>query len=214
MPAASKRPAPVRRRPRPTRARLPRTGHTDGPSAALDIAWRALNIARDVKGLAMARNGTVLKVNAQLARLLGCSPASLEGKRVFGDLIARPRPESLRKSTDPVDHRHGGRHRHQHPGRSDARAAQDRSRDRRGLRDPRPPPQAGGCAHAETPEHGLAAARRGAARTKPALRDGGHEPVPGRVRIRCRPPPGDLQRALPAHVRPLARPGPARHDLA
>ena len=98
MPAPSKRPASARRRAGPTRARLPPTRHTDGQGAALDIAWGALNIARDVKGLAMARNGAVLKVNAQLARLLGCSTASLEGKSVFGDLIERPHRQSLRKS--------------------------------------------------------------------------------------------------------------------
>jgi diguanylate cyclase (GGDEF)-like protein len=46
----------------------------------------------------MARNGAVLKVNAQLARLLGCSPANLEGKSVLGDLIERPHRRSLRRS--------------------------------------------------------------------------------------------------------------------
>ena len=78
---------------------MPRTGHTNGEGAPLDIAWRALNIARDARGMVLARGGTILKVNARLGRLLGCSPSSLEGKRALGDLIARPRRNSLRKST-------------------------------------------------------------------------------------------------------------------
>jgi hypothetical protein len=100
MPDASKRLASVRRRvrrPRPANAHLSRVKQAQNKTAALETSWRAINVARDAKGLAMARDGVVLRDNAILGRLLQCSAASLEGKSVFGDLLARPRGKTCAK---------------------------------------------------------------------------------------------------------------------
>jgi diguanylate cyclase (GGDEF)-like protein len=70
----------------------------DGETAVLETSWRAINVARDAKGIVMTRAGVVLRANALLGRLLQCSAASLEGKSVFGDLLARPRGKDLRKA--------------------------------------------------------------------------------------------------------------------
>jgi hypothetical protein len=68
-------------------------------TALLETAWRALNIGRDAKGIVMAKAGVVLRANRLFWRLLRCSAASLEGKSVFGDLLARPRGKDLRKTS-------------------------------------------------------------------------------------------------------------------
>ncbi len=101
MPDSSKRLASARRRvrwPRSAKARPTRLERTEDEAALLEAAWRTLNVGRDAKGILMARGGVVLKANALLCRLLECSAASLEGKSVFGDVLARPRGKDLRKA--------------------------------------------------------------------------------------------------------------------
>ena len=102
MPDASKRLASARRRvrrPRPAKVRLLGVQKAQDETALLETAWLALNIGRDAKGIVMAKAGVVLRVNRLFCRLLRCSAASLEGKSVFGDLLARPRGKDLRKTT-------------------------------------------------------------------------------------------------------------------
>jgi PAS domain-containing protein len=102
MPDASKRLASARRRvrrPRPAKVRLLGVQKAQDETALLETAWLALNIGRDAKGIVMAKAGAVLRVNRLFCRLLRCSAASLEGKSVFGDLLARPRGKDLRKTT-------------------------------------------------------------------------------------------------------------------
>src|SRR5262245_8567319 len=102
MPHSSKHVASARRRVRQLRSaspRPPRIKRSGDETALLETAWRALTIGRDAKGIVMARAGVVLKANALFGRLLQCSPASLEGKSVLSDILARPRGKDLRRST-------------------------------------------------------------------------------------------------------------------
>jgi diguanylate cyclase (GGDEF)-like protein/PAS domain S-box-containing protein len=69
-----------------------------GDQSALDIAWCALTVGRDAKGLAIAKDGVILNVNAQVCQLLGWSRTSLIGTAVSGGLFKKPLPRHLRKA--------------------------------------------------------------------------------------------------------------------
>ena len=55
----------------------------------LDAIWEALNVARDNKALVVARQGTIININARASQLCGRSRDELIGMSVFAELFEK-----------------------------------------------------------------------------------------------------------------------------
>jgi diguanylate cyclase (GGDEF)-like protein len=56
-----------------------------------------------LEGLALARDGTIVRVNRQLAEMVGCAADELVGKRLIGDVVAAPPGVSRVDFGDRID---------------------------------------------------------------------------------------------------------------
>ena len=67
----------------------------------LDVVWEALNVARDNKALLLARQGTIVNLNALAAELCGRNPFTRK-RRCITDLL-EDAPPSWQSGTGKPD---------------------------------------------------------------------------------------------------------------